>query len=120
MKKISNWAILALISLSSCTHEFNYDPTQEVKENAEKCKLKVATYMRQMALNGIVKIYEPYTFSFLISRLSGIGNNINQIAKVANSTDSIYEADILSLKEEFAEMKDQMQPWLDYVTSGEA
>lgn len=35
MKKISNWAILALISLSSCTHEFNYDPTQEVKENAE-------------------------------------------------------------------------------------
>ena len=100
--------------------KFTSEELTKVKENAEKCKLKVATYMRQMALNGIIKIYEPYTFSFLISRLSGIGNNINQIAKVANSTGSIYEADIVSLKEEFSEMKDQMQPWLDYVTSGEA
>jgi Ca2+-binding RTX toxin-like protein len=28
-------AILALLGLSSCTQEFTYDPTQEIKENAE-------------------------------------------------------------------------------------
>ncbi len=100
--------------------KFTSEELDKVKENAEKCKLRVATYMRQMALNGIIKVYDPYTFSIIVSRLSGIGNNINQIAKVANSTGSIYEADIVSLREEFAEMKDQMQPWIDYVTSGEA
>ena len=35
MKRITNLAILALLGLSSCTHEFTYDPTQEIKENAE-------------------------------------------------------------------------------------
>ena len=35
MKRIKYLAILALIGLSSCTQEFNYDPTQEIQENAE-------------------------------------------------------------------------------------
>ena len=35
MKRITNLAILALLGLSSCTQEFTYDPTQEIKENAE-------------------------------------------------------------------------------------
>ena len=35
MKRITNFAILALLGLSSCTQEFTYDPTQEIKENAE-------------------------------------------------------------------------------------
>ena len=35
MKRITNFAILALLGLGSCTQEFTYDPTQEIKENAE-------------------------------------------------------------------------------------
>lgn len=35
MKRIKYLAILALLGLSSCTQEFNYDPTQEIQENAE-------------------------------------------------------------------------------------
>jgi len=35
MKRITNFAILALLGLSSCTQEFTYDPIQEIKENAE-------------------------------------------------------------------------------------
>ena len=35
MKRITYLAILALLGLSSCTQEFNYDPTQEIQENAE-------------------------------------------------------------------------------------
>lgn len=35
MKRITSLAILALLGLSSCTQEFTYDPTQEIKENAE-------------------------------------------------------------------------------------
>ena len=35
MKRITYLAILALLGLNSCTQEFNYDPTQEIQENAE-------------------------------------------------------------------------------------
>lgn len=35
MKKISNWAIIALLAFSSCAKEFNYDPSEEINENAE-------------------------------------------------------------------------------------
>ena len=35
MKRISNWAIIALLAFSSCAKEFNYDPTEDIKENAE-------------------------------------------------------------------------------------
>ena len=85
--------------------KFTSEELTKVKENAEKCKLKVATYMRQMALNGIIKVYDPYTFSIIVSRLSGIGNNINQIAKVANSTGSIYEKDVTELRESTTEVR---------------
>ena len=35
MKRISNWAIIALLAFSSCAKEFNYDPSEEINENAE-------------------------------------------------------------------------------------
>lgn len=35
MKKITNWFIVALLTLSSCAQEFNYDPTEEINENAQ-------------------------------------------------------------------------------------
>lgn len=35
MKRISNWTVVALLTFSSCAHEFTYDPTQEINENAQ-------------------------------------------------------------------------------------
>ena len=36
MKRISNWAIIALLAFSSCAKDFNsYDPSEEIKNNAE-------------------------------------------------------------------------------------
>ena len=35
MKKITNWSVIALLTLSSCAEEFNYDPTKEINENAQ-------------------------------------------------------------------------------------
>ena len=35
MKRISTWAIIALLAFSSCAKEFNYDPSEEINENAE-------------------------------------------------------------------------------------
>ena len=35
MKRITNWAIIVLLAFSSCAKEFNYDPTDEINENAQ-------------------------------------------------------------------------------------
>lgn len=35
MKRLSKCALITLIALSSCTQEFNYDPTEDIKSNAE-------------------------------------------------------------------------------------
>ena len=36
MKKISIWAVIALLAFSSCAKDFNsYDPSEEIKNNAE-------------------------------------------------------------------------------------
>ena len=35
MRKISIYALLSILSLGSCTKEFNYDPTEDIKTNAQ-------------------------------------------------------------------------------------
>lgn len=36
MKKTTNWSIIALLAFSSCAEDFNYDPSKEINENAQK------------------------------------------------------------------------------------
>ena len=43
MKKITNWSVIALLTLSSCAEEFNYDPTKEINENAQTIASQNAT-----------------------------------------------------------------------------
>ena len=35
MKKIANWSVLTLLTFSSCTQDFSYDPKKEIYENAQ-------------------------------------------------------------------------------------
>lgn len=35
MKRTANWAVIALLAFSSCAKEFNYNPTEEINENAQ-------------------------------------------------------------------------------------
>ena len=72
-----------------------------VCKRAEKCGKRAGTYIRNITVQGTINIFDTKPInSFLIS-FNRIGNEINQIAKVANSTQSIYAKDIEDLKTSF-------------------
>ena len=55
-----------------------------VKEKAEKLGLKATQYAREMTLKGGIKSRFTIEELDLIRKLSGMANNLNQIAKKAN------------------------------------
>ncbi len=74
------------------------------KRQAEVGILNRSSYLRKMALNGIcIKVDSEYLreASQLLWRTS---NNMNQYAKKANATGSIYLEDIKSMKSKYDEL----------------
>jgi hypothetical protein len=69
-------------------HSINLKLTEKdfnsVKEKAGKLGMKATIYARQMVLKGRVKSRFTLEELDLIRKLSGIANNLNQIAKKAN------------------------------------
>lgn len=52
-----------------------------VKEKASKAGLKMTAYVRQMAINGMVKSRLTEDESRFVRQLVGMSNNINQLTK---------------------------------------
>ena len=67
------------INLKLTEADFN-----KLKEKAEKLGLKATQYAREMVLKGSVKSRFSLEELDLMRKLSGIANNLNQIAKRAN------------------------------------
>ena len=83
----------------------NEEEMKRIEERQAQVEiLNRSAYLRKMALNGIcirVDIKELHKAGYL---LSSISNNMNQYAKQANATGSIYLEDINSLKEKYSEL----------------
>lgn len=76
---------------------------QEQKQIEQKMQQagtqNLEAYLRKMAIDGyLVKLDLPEVRE-LIAQIRRYGNNLNQMAKRANETGSIYEADLLKLRE---------------------
>ena len=69
------------INLKLTEKDFN-----SVKEKAEKLGMKATQYAREMVLNGSVKLRFSLEDLDLMRKLSGMANNLNQIAKQANKS----------------------------------
>ncbi len=83
-----------------------------VCRRAEKCGKRTGTFIRDIAVQGTINIFDTKPInSFLIS-FNRIGNEINQIAKVANSTQSIYAKDIEDLKTSFGFLDNMIRNYL--------
>ncbi len=63
----------------------------DLLERAERMKISLASLVRQLILKGEVK--QPYSDDelHLMRQLSGIANNLNQIAKHLNSGEASYK-----------------------------
>lgn len=91
---------------------FSSDEWSIVCKKSKAAKLRTGTYIRRMAVKGEVKIYELKELSALKRVFLSIGNNVKQIAEVANSSGSVYQKDIEDLQKEFKYFRSVMKNYL--------
>ena len=72
---------------------------RNIREKAQKAGMTLSDYVRTNAVYGKIILYDTESIFNFGKALSAIGNNINQIAMVANSTNSIYRKDIEDMKQ---------------------
>lgn len=74
-------------------------------------------YLRKMALDGYCINLDLQDVKALVSLLRRCSNNLNQYARRANETGSIYESDIRDLQERLEEIWDDMKEVLVRLSS---
>ena len=79
--------------------EREYDLIQEKMEQANVCNM--SAYIRKMAIDGFVIRLDLSDVREMVRLLRITSNNVNQIAKRANETRNIYEADINDLRNRY-------------------
>lgn len=77
----------------------------------------MGAYLRKMALDGYCINLELQDVKTLISLLRICSNNLNQYAKKANETGSIYEVDIKDLQDRLEEIWLEMKEVLLHLSS---
>lgn len=69
-----------------------------VERQAKKIQINTSDYIRRMATKGRIIIFDLKNVGELMKGLRIIGGNINQIAKKANETHSVYADDVELLR----------------------
>ena len=77
------------------------------QKNDELGIRSIGAYLRKMALDGYCINLDLQDVKEMVSLLRRCSNNLNQYAKRANETGSIYQADINDLQERLEEI------WMD-------
>lgn len=80
---------------------FTPEEWEIICKKAKSARLRTGTYIRRMSVKGEIKYYELKELVTLKRAFLSIGNNLNQIAKVANESGAVYQKDIEDLQEEF-------------------
>lgn len=75
-----------------------------LKRQSEITGLKMEPLVRQLILGRDVKLRPPENLAALLRQMSAMGNNINQIAKTANSSKFIRSEDIEEIKKMQSEL----------------
>lgn len=87
------------------TIRLNEEEYKKILEKYKKSKYyTLSEFIRHLILRKEVIVID---FDFLIDRnyqISKIGNNINQIARIANSTSDFFYDDFVELKKEFSKV----------------
>lgn len=91
---------------------FSPDEWLEVCEKASYLHMRVGTYIRKIAVQGEIKNYNMSELNSLKMSFNRIGIELNQIAKVANSTQSVYQKDIEDMKKEMDYFRRVMKNYL--------
>ena len=91
---------------------FTPEEWEIICKKAKSARLRTGTYIRRMSVKGEIKYYELKELMSIKNAFLSIGNNLNQIAAVANSTGSVYQKDIEDMQEEFKYFRSVMKNYL--------
>ena len=80
--------------------EIIYDLSKwkQIEKAAAKVSMQTSEYIRRMSLDGKIVNLEMSNVTPVVNALRIIGNNINQIAKKANETNSIHADDLENIR----------------------
>lgn len=92
--------------------KYNAEEWKIVSEKAAALGKRTGTFIREISVQGVIKNYDMKQFNHLIMSFNRIGNELNQIAKVANSTQSIYAKDIEDMKNSYAYLETVFENYL--------
>ena len=67
-----------------------------------------STFARRMLLNGLIITPNWEELKEIHRQLSGVSNNVNQVARIANSTRSVYKSDVDELTRQVGEIRSMM------------
>lgn len=79
---------------------YSLDEWAIIEERAAAVMMKTGTYIKRISVDGQINFYSFGDIGQIMNALRIIGNNINQIAKKANETHSLYKEDVDKLKSE--------------------
>lgn len=65
--------------------------------------------IRSLILHTEIKTRPPDEYPKLLRELSAIGNNVNQIARKANSTDTIDTAEVSEMRRAFENLSEEVR-----------
>ena len=91
---------------------FSPEDWETVCLKARYLRLRTGPYIRRMAVSGEIIYYDFEQIEKFCTALGSIGVNINQIAKVVNSTQSVYRKDIEDLQREFKKLNAAFEAYL--------
>ncbi|WP_438264183.1 plasmid mobilization protein [Anaerotruncus rubiinfantis] len=77
---------------------------RHLKGQADLCSMKMEPLIRQLIMGVELHPRPPDEFAALLRELSAIGNNLNQLARVANATGSISAKAVETMLERHSEI----------------
>ena len=92
--------------------KYNTEEWEIVCRKAAECEMKAATYIRNVSVHGEVKKFDNRVANGLLLSFNSIGRLINQVAKVVNTSGSVYKNDIEAIQEQMAQMRIVIKSYL--------
>ena len=94
------------------------DELMKIRDRMEEAGISSLTaYLVRMAIHGYVIVMDLSDLKEILRLLEISGNNLNQYARKANETGSIYHEDIEELKNNQKEILQEMRKVLDRLTA---
>jgi hypothetical protein len=87
----------------------------KIEQRAALCNLKPTTFIKRMSLHGVIKLYDIGELNRLNVELGRIGNNVNQVAKLANETHSVTASDLANIRQYIYGIRDDVHEFLDKI-----